>query len=56
MVLITFSLAQEDSKKMQSIYTGMNTSIRSSFASLQQAGTKTSSSKEKEIPANSFPR
>ena len=29
MVLITFSLAQEDSKKMEKIYTGINTSAAS---------------------------
>lgn len=31
MVLITFSLAQEDSKKMEKMYTGVNTSTASTL-------------------------
>ncbi len=31
MVLITFSLAQEDSKKMEKMYTGANTATASSL-------------------------
>ena len=31
MVLITFSLAQEDSKKMEKMYTGANTTTASSL-------------------------
>jgi hypothetical protein len=35
MVLITFSLAQEDSKKMEKMYTGGNTTTASSQEALQ---------------------
>jgi hypothetical protein len=31
MVLVTFSLAQEDSKKMEKMYTGVNTSTASTL-------------------------
>jgi hypothetical protein len=35
MVLITFSLAQEDSRKMEKVYTGINTTTASHFLAHQ---------------------
>jgi hypothetical protein len=35
MVLITFSLAQEDSRKMEKAYTGINTTTASHFLAQQ---------------------
>jgi prephenate dehydratase len=43
MVLITFSLAQEDSKKMEKMYSGATTATASSFLK-QQADSKSSNS------------
>ena len=54
MVLITFSLAHEDSKKMQPIYTGINSSAISSFASTTQTEMKKiTAEKRKAFPADS---
>jgi hypothetical protein len=55
MVLITFSLAQEDTKKMQPVYTGINTSARSSFASLQKTEKK-SFGEKKDASVDNLPR
>ena len=49
MVLITFSLAQEDSKKMERIYSGATTATAASFLKMQQSKT---SHQADEIPVS----
>lgn len=44
MVFITFALAHEDSKKMERVYIGVNTSMASSLAELPETTTETISS------------
>ncbi|HYM93911.1 MAG TPA: hypothetical protein VET23_07220 [Chitinophagaceae bacterium] len=53
LVLITFSFAQEDSKKIQQIYTsGISNTAVSSLNSAPQPDLKAASDKKKETQAN----
>ncbi len=52
MVFFTFSLAQEDSRKMEKAYIGINPASSPKFVSLHSTGIKTPAAKTKVQPAD----
>ena len=51
LVLITFALAQEDTRKMEKAYSGINTSASSVFVSLHNLDMKTSQDGVEDLPS-----